>query len=85
MTALNITDTATVQKAEAIAKMRGIPAEQALKDMVSAAYEAQTYFAERARRGNPAEALAILARLGVGNEPDEGDELPPANAKDAPK
>ena len=75
MTALHITDTATVRKAEAIAKMRGIPAEQALSEMVSAAYEAQTYFADRARRGDPEKALAILARLGVGNEPDDGDEV----------
>lgn len=34
------------------------------------------YFRERAKRGNPQEALRILERAGVGNPPIPGDELP---------
>lgn len=76
MTALQITDPVTIRKAEALAQKRGVPAEQALTEIISATYEAQLFFAERARRGNPEQALAILAQLGVGNTPDDSDALP---------
>ena len=37
----------------------------------------EEYFEERARRANPAKVDRILARVGKGNPPIEGDELPP--------
>ena len=39
--------------------------------------EAERYFAARAARSSPAQALDILARAGQGNSPEPGDELPP--------
>ncbi|MGC2257884.1 MAG: hypothetical protein WA594_06235 [Candidatus Sulfotelmatobacter sp.] len=35
------------------------------------------YFEERARRADSAKVSRILARVGKGNPPVEGDELPP--------
>ena len=35
------------------------------------------YFAARARRADPAKIARILKRVGKGNPPVEGDELPP--------
>ena len=37
----------------------------------------EEYFAERARRADPAKIARILKRVGTGNPPVEGDELPP--------
>jgi hypothetical protein len=36
----------------------------------------EEYFEERARRADPARVSRILARVGKGNPPVEGDELP---------
>lgn len=47
----------------------------ALAEKVSA-MRTEEYFEERARRANPAKASRILARVGKGNPPIEGDELP---------
>ena len=47
----------------------------ALAEKVSA-MRTEEYFEERARRANPAKVSRILARLGKGNPPIEGDELP---------
>ena len=47
----------------------------ALAEKVSA-MRTQEYFEERARRANPAKVSRILARVGKGNPPIEGDELP---------
>ena len=47
----------------------------ALAKKVSA-MRTEEYFEERARRANPAKVSRILARLGKGNPPIEGDELP---------
>jgi hypothetical protein len=47
----------------------------ALAEKVSA-MRTEEYFEERARRANPAEVRRILARVGKGNPPIEGDELP---------
>ena len=47
----------------------------ALAEKVSA-MRAEEYFEERARRANPAKVNRILARVGKGNLPIEGDELP---------
>src|SRR5438034_7336260 len=47
----------------------------ALAEKVSA-MRTEEYFEERARRANPAKVTRILARVGKGNPPIEGDELP---------
>jgi hypothetical protein len=36
----------------------------------------EEYFVERARRADPVKVTRILARIGKGNPPVEGDELP---------
>jgi transcriptional regulator with XRE-family HTH domain len=38
--------------------------------------QTEEYFAERARRADPAKVARILKRVGKGNPPVEGDELP---------
>jgi len=43
-------------------------------DVVSRTEE---YFAARARRADPVKIARILKRVGKGNPPVEGDELPP--------
>jgi hypothetical protein len=40
------------------------------------AIRTESFFRERARRANIPEAIEILNRLGKGNPPMEGDELP---------
>lgn len=47
----------------------------ALAEKVSA-MRTEEYFDERARRADPARVRRILARVGKGNPPVEGDELP---------
>jgi hypothetical protein len=47
----------------------------ALAERVSA-MRTKEYFEERARRADPAKVSRILARVGKGNPPIEGDELP---------
>jgi HicB family len=47
----------------------------ALAEKVSA-MRVEEYFDERARRADPAKVSRILARVGKGNPPVEGDELP---------
>jgi hypothetical protein len=47
----------------------------ALAEKVSA-MRTEEYFEERARRADPARVKRILARVGEGNPPVEGDELP---------
>jgi hypothetical protein len=41
------------------------------------ALRTQEYFAARARRADPDKIARILKRVGKGNPPVEGDELPP--------
>jgi hypothetical protein len=41
------------------------------------ALRTREYFAARARRADPAKIARILKRVGKGNPPVEGDELPP--------
>jgi HicB family len=48
----------------------------ALAEKVSA-IRPEEYFEERARRANPSKVSRILSRVGKGNPPVEGDELPP--------
>lgn len=47
----------------------------ALAEKISA-MRTEEYFEERARRANPARVNRILTRVGRGNPPVEGDELP---------
>jgi len=47
----------------------------ALAEKVSA-MRTEEYFTERARRADPKRVSRILARVGAGNPPVEGDELP---------
>jgi HicB family len=47
----------------------------ALAEKVSA-MRTEEYFEERARRADPVKVGRILARVGKGNPPSEGDELP---------
>jgi hypothetical protein len=47
----------------------------ALAEKVSA-MRTEEYFEERARRADPAKVSRILARVGNGNPPIEGDEVP---------
>ena len=47
----------------------------ALAEKVSA-MRTEEYFEERAQRADPAKVRRILARVGKGNPPVEGDELP---------
>ena len=47
----------------------------ALAEKVSA-MRTEEYFEERAQRADPAMVSRILARVGTGNPPIEGDELP---------
>jgi hypothetical protein len=48
----------------------------ALAEKVSA-MRTEEYFGERARCANPSKVSGILSRVGKGNAPVEGDELPP--------
>jgi hypothetical protein len=41
------------------------------------ALRTEAYFTARARRADPAKIARILKRVGKGNPPVEGDELPP--------
>ena len=43
----------------------------------TSALRTKEYFEERARRADPAKITRILKRVGKGNPPVEGDELPP--------
>lgn len=51
----------------------------ALAEKVSA-MRTEEYFEERARRADPPKVSRILARVGKGNPPIEGDELPSESA-----
>jgi hypothetical protein len=69
-----------MSEARKAAESEGIALNQlitlALAEKVSA-MRTEEYFEERARRANPAKVNRILARVGEGKPPVEGDELPP--------
>ncbi len=46
------------------------------REVVATQAETARYFAARAARATPEQAAAILARAGVGQAPEPGDELP---------
>ena len=66
-------------EARKAAELEGVALNQlitlALAEKVSA-MRTEEYFEERARRANPAKVNRILARVGKGNLPIEGNELP---------
>jgi len=71
--------------AEQVAREDGSTLNQFIVSAVAeklAALKTASYFAERAAKGNLAEALALLNRDG-GQPPAAGDELPPSKIKAA--
>jgi hypothetical protein len=71
---------ALLAEARKAAESEGVALNQlitlALAEKVSA-MRTEEYFEERARRANPSKVRRILSRVGKGNPPVEGDELPP--------
>jgi len=68
-----------LEAARNVARSEGVALNQLINVAVAqmiAAHSASNYIAIRARRANPARALEILSRAGVGNPPIPGDELP---------
>lgn len=68
-----------LDEARRLAKEEGVALNQLINVAVAeklSAIRTESFFRERARRANIPEALAILDRLGVGNPPEKGDELP---------
>lgn len=70
---------ALLAEARKAAEAEGVALNQlitlALAEKVSA-MRTEEYFEERARRANSAKVSRILSRVGKGNPPIEGDELP---------
>ncbi|KJV05778.1 hypothetical protein VZ95_21145, partial [Elstera litoralis] len=71
MNAVQITDAALIEQAEAMAKLKGVTVSKIITDTLAEAFRMENYFNARAQRADPVKALEILARAGVGNEPDE--------------
>jgi hypothetical protein len=68
-----------MEEARKLADSEGVALNQLINVAVAekiSTLRTEQYFQERASRGNPAEALRILARAGQDNPPVEGDELP---------
>ncbi len=70
-----------MEEARKVAKAEGVAVNQLINVAVAekvSALRTETYFAERARRGDVHTVLRILRRAGVGQPPVAGDELPTA-------
>jgi len=68
-----------LDEARRLAAEEGVALNQLINVAVAeklAAIRTETFFRERARRADIPKALAILDKLGVGNPPEPGDELP---------
>ncbi len=69
-----------LDEARKLAESEGVALNQlinvALAEKISA-LRTEEYFAARARRANPGKIARILKRVGKGNSPLAGDELPP--------
>ena len=69
-----------LDEARKLAESEGVALNQlinvALAEKISA-LRTEEYFATRARRANPGKIARILKRVGKGNSPLAGDELPP--------
>lgn len=71
---------ALLDEARKLAASEGVALNQLINVAVAekiSALRTEEYFAERARRANPEKIARILSRVGKGNPPVEGDELPP--------
>jgi hypothetical protein len=69
-----------LDRARKLAESEGVALNQLIKVAVAEKISAlctEEYFAARARRANPGKIAHILKRLGKGNAPVQGDELPP--------
>jgi hypothetical protein len=67
-------------EARKLAEAEGVALNQLINVAVAekiSALRTEEYFAARARRANPGKIARILKRVGKGNAPMEGDELPP--------
>ena len=67
-----------LEEARKLANEEGVALNQFINVAVAeklSALRTESYFRERAARGDVARALAILDRAGVGNPPRKGDEL----------
>ena len=68
-----------LEEARRIAEEEGVALNQLINVAVAeklSAIRTKSFFLERARRANVPEAIGILGRLGKGNAPMKGDELP---------
>ena len=68
-----------LEEARKMAGDEGVALNQLINVAVAeklSALRTEAFFRERARRANVPEAIALLARLGNGNPPAKGDELP---------
>jgi len=75
---------ALLDEARKAAESEGVALNQLINVAVAekvSALRTEAYIAERAKRANIPQALAILKRLGVGNPPMKGDELPSAPSR----
>lgn len=72
-----------LNEARKLAESEGVALNQlinvALAEKISA-LRTEEYFESRARRANPAKVARILNRVGRGNPPMAGDELPTAGS-----
>ena len=68
-----------LDEARKLAESEGVVLNQLINVAVAekvSALRTEEYFAARARRANPAKIARILKRVGKGNAPTAGDELP---------
>ncbi len=68
-----------LDEARRVAETEGVALNQLINVAVAeklSALRTETYFRERAARGDIAQARDILQRAGVGNPPAEGDVVP---------
>ena len=66
-------------EARKVAEAEGVAVNQLINVAVAeklSALRTEEYFSERAKRGSVTRALRILERLGTGNPPVAGDEVP---------
>lgn len=68
-----------LDEARKLAQSEGVALNQLINVAVAekiSALRTEQYFESRARRANPAKMARILKRVGKGNPPMEGDEVP---------
>ena len=68
-----------LDEARRLAESEGVALNQLINVAVAekvSALRTEEYFTDRARRANPGKIARILKRVGKGNPPVDGDELP---------